>query len=168
MGMLPNSKRIRSLDFLLGMLPHHQSAIDMAESYLKYGGTNEMLHQLAETIIEDQNEEITVMNRLMEEIKASGETDQEKEQEYLEQYHQMMDDHSHTGHSTVSASDVEYAFAEGMTVHHQMAVHMSEAILSFTDHDEVRQLAETIIKTQKEEIAAMQGLLKDAEEHHSS
>lgn len=154
-----------SLDFLIGMVPHHQSAIDMAKSYLKYGGNNETLRQLAETIIEDQNEELIIMNRLIEEIRSSGETDQEKEQGYLEQYNQMMGSHSHMSHNTASASDVEYAFAEGMMMHHQMAVDMSEAVLAFTDHGEVRQLAENIIKAQKEEITVMKGILENSMNH---
>ena len=29
-----------SLDFLYGMIPHHEAAVDMAESYLKYAGDN--------------------------------------------------------------------------------------------------------------------------------
>ena len=32
-----------SVDFLTGMIPHHQAAVDMAESYLKYGGENKEL-----------------------------------------------------------------------------------------------------------------------------
>ena len=35
-----------SIDFLNGMIPHHESAIDMADSYLEYGGSNEKLKKL--------------------------------------------------------------------------------------------------------------------------
>ena len=35
-----------SIDFLNGMIPHHESAIEMADSYLEYGGSNEKLKKL--------------------------------------------------------------------------------------------------------------------------
>ena len=38
-----------ALDFLNGMIPHHQAAVEMCESYMKYGGRDEELRKLAET-----------------------------------------------------------------------------------------------------------------------
>lgn len=40
------------------MIPHHQSAVDMAKVYLKYGKEKELL-QLSEDIVKTQNAEIT-------------------------------------------------------------------------------------------------------------
>ena len=62
-------------------------------------------------------------------------------------------------HGTSSAKDVEQAFAEGMLMHHQMAVDMSKAILDYTDNDEVRKLAEDIIDAQEKEIQQMQDII---------
>jgi hypothetical protein len=42
------------------MVPHHQGAVDMARSELKYGH-NEQLRRLAQEIIVTQQQEITVM-----------------------------------------------------------------------------------------------------------
>lgn len=148
-----------SVDFLKGMIPHHQSAIDMAQSYLKYGGVNQDLKQLAEDIIQAQTGEMELMDQLIQEIEASGETDTEKEQGYLDAYNQMMAGHMHMGHGS-SSSSVERAFAEGMIMHHQMAVDMSEAILDYTDHDQVRRLAEDIIAAQEKEILKMQEIME--------
>jgi uncharacterized protein (DUF305 family) len=47
-------------DFVAMMAPHHQGAIDMAQTYLKYG-KNEQLRRLAQEIIVTQQQEITVM-----------------------------------------------------------------------------------------------------------
>ncbi|MFR3823734.1 MAG: DUF305 domain-containing protein [Hungatella hathewayi] len=47
-----------SIDFLNGMIPHHESAVEMADSFLEYGGNNETLKKLAETIKTTQTEEI--------------------------------------------------------------------------------------------------------------
>lgn len=148
-----------SVDFLVGMIPHHESAIDMSESYLKFGGENEQLKQLANDIISAQTGEIEQMNQLIQQITDSGEKDEEKEQGYLQAYAQMMSGHEHMHHGSSAAENVEQAFAEGMMMHHQMAVDMSEAILDYTEVEEVRQLAETIIKAQEEEIRLMQEIL---------
>jgi Domain of unknown function (DUF305) len=48
-------------DFVAMMAPHHQGAIDMAISELRYG-KNEQLRRMAQEIIVDQMQEIAAMN----------------------------------------------------------------------------------------------------------
>jgi hypothetical protein len=47
-------------DFVAMMVPHHQGAIDMAQSELRYG-TNEQLRRIAQEIIVEQQQEIAAM-----------------------------------------------------------------------------------------------------------
>ena len=47
-------------DFVAMMIPHHQGAIDMARSLLRYGH-NEQLRRLAQEIIVTQQQEIATM-----------------------------------------------------------------------------------------------------------
>ena len=56
------------LDFLNGMIPHHQGAIDMAGVALDYG-KDPKVKELARRIIEDQEAEIAEMNRWIAERK---------------------------------------------------------------------------------------------------
>jgi uncharacterized protein (DUF305 family) len=49
-------------DFVTMMIPHHQGAIDMAQTELRYG-RNEQLRRLAQEIIVSQSQEIVVMRR---------------------------------------------------------------------------------------------------------
>jgi uncharacterized protein (DUF305 family) len=47
-------------DFVDVMIPHHQGAIDMAKAELKYGHNSE-LRQLAQKVVDDQEQEIPMM-----------------------------------------------------------------------------------------------------------
>ncbi|MBS6646963.1 MAG: DUF305 domain-containing protein [Clostridiaceae bacterium] len=150
-----------SIDFLEGMIPHHESAIEMAESYLKYGGENQELKEMAEAIIETQTDEVWQMKSLIDELKALGQTDEDKEEAYLKEYNEMMSAH-HEGHST--GDSVDQAFAEGMHMHHQMAVDMSKAILNYADEGAVKMMAQNIIRMQEEEMAQMENILQELQQ----
>jgi uncharacterized protein (DUF305 family) len=47
-------------DFVAGMIPHHQGAIDMAQVQIKYGKDPE-IRKLAEAVVRDQTREIGEM-----------------------------------------------------------------------------------------------------------
>jgi uncharacterized protein (DUF305 family) len=53
-------------DFAATMIPHHQGAIDMAQSELRYG-RNEQLRRIAQEIIVEQQQEIAVMRLALRE-----------------------------------------------------------------------------------------------------
>ena len=150
-----------TLDFLYGMIPHHESAVEMSKSYLKYAKEKKdpAFKEMAEEIIKTQEEEIEEMMEMAKAIETDKELDYEDEQSYLKEYHSMMKDHD-MSHNMVT-SDVDTAFAEGMMVHHQMAVDMAESILKYTNNEEVIELAKNIVETQNEEIAEMQSFLDE-------
>ena len=57
-------------DFIRMMIPHHQGAVDMARTLLKYG-RDEKLKRLAQSIIVEQDQEIAYM-RMLDAAPASG------------------------------------------------------------------------------------------------
>jgi uncharacterized protein (DUF305 family) len=57
-------------DFAAMMIPHHQAAIDMAQSELLYGH-NEQLRRIAQEIIVGQQQEITAMRNALGQSAAS-------------------------------------------------------------------------------------------------
>jgi len=57
-GIRPSADN--DLNFVNLMLPHHQAAIDMAKTQLKYG-TDPQMRRLAQEIVTDQQSEIELM-----------------------------------------------------------------------------------------------------------
>lgn len=147
-----------SLAFLTGMIPHHESAIEMSEEYLKYAPEDARFRQLAEDIITAQTAEIEQMKNMMEDIKGGYQADGTKEEAYLKEYNEMMEGH-HSGHASSDTEDLDTAFAEGMIMHHQMAVDMARVIIKYSDNDSVTDYANSVIELQEQEISQMQDFL---------
>lgn len=146
-----------AIDFLSGMIPHHEAAVAMAERYLQYGGEHTVLSALAQDIITAQTEEIEQMKGMIEDLEANAAADEAQAKAYLNAYDKLME-HSM---SHAAADSLDAAFADGMIMHHQMAVDMANAVLPYTDEAEVKELAQAIVDTQKHEISSMQAVLDD-------
>ena len=101
-----------SLDFLKGMIPHHEAAISMAEAYLKYGGESKELETIAKDIISAQQDELKQMNELVKRYEEDQQSDPEKETEYLKKYNKMFEDPSTHHVNPETTKSIDQAFAE--------------------------------------------------------
>ena len=59
------------------------------------------------------------------------------------------------GHGRKPTGDVDHDFVEMMVPHHQGAIDMARAVLRYGHNEQLRRLAQEIIVTQQQEIAAM-------------
>lgn len=73
------------------------------------------------------------------------------------------DEHSQMDHNQMETSDAPFdaQFIDGMIVHHQGAIDMSEQVLAEGEHPELLSLAEEIISAQQAEIKQMQSWRAD-------
>jgi uncharacterized protein (DUF305 family) len=68
-------------DFARMMVPHHQGAIDMAVAELRFG-KDERLRRLAQAIIVEQGQEITLMQSILGETPAPVSSSNSKQQDH--------------------------------------------------------------------------------------
>ena len=138
--------------FVNDMVPHHESAVEMAE-LAKTRAEHAEIRQLADDIIAAQNREI----KTMESVKA-GLSDTNSEHMGSED-HMSGDEHSRgmgmDPQQLRDAKPFDRAFIDMMIPHHEGAVTMAKEELSRGKNPTLRGLAEDIVAAQEREIAQM-------------
>ncbi|MBA3301092.1 MAG: DUF305 domain-containing protein [Thermoleophilaceae bacterium] len=149
--------------FLKAMVPHHESAVAMAQVAVEKGEHKEA-QGLGRSIIETQSQEIAQMSKLHSEIygqeitpdeKAAGELGLSMEEAGM--MHGGMD----PGEKIKKGPIVDKVFIDEMVPHHQGAILMARAVQSKGQNPEVKKLAATIIAEQTKEIEQMNSWRKD-------
>lgn len=138
--------------FLEAMVPHHESAVAMAEVAQARAQSPE-ISELANSIISTQEAEIEQMQSIHERLFDVALVPDESSQEQLglEPVQHGVD----PAEELKEADPFDRAFVDEMVPHHESAVQMAEAVLAETDDAELRELAEGIIATQEQEIEQM-------------
>jgi uncharacterized protein (DUF305 family) len=137
-------------EFLEGMIPHHQEAVDTAKEVLARGGSTPEMRKLAEEIIVAQEKEITMMKEWY--LAWYGEA-------YVADpadYKPMMRDLS-----SLSGAALDKVFLEDMIMHHMGAVMMAQSVQPYIEHKEMTDLTKAIVETQTEEIQLMRKMLSE-------
>lgn len=135
-------------EFLEGMIPHHQEAVDTAKEVVARGGSTAEIKKLAEDIIVAQEAEIASMKGWYEVWYGIPYTANNF-------YKPMMRDLS-----GLEGAALDRAFLEDMVMHHMGAIMMAQSVGAHIEHSEIQTLAETIVRTQSNEITYMRQLLE--------
>jgi uncharacterized protein (DUF305 family) len=144
-AMMVSSER----EFLTGMIPHHQEAVDTAKEVIERGGSTPEIKALAENIIIAQELEIAEMKQWY--LAWYGE-------EYVadDSYQPMMRELA-----GLSGAELDQRFLEDMVMHHMGAIMMARSVQSYIEHQEIEVLSQAIVETQSVEIELMQALLQN-------
>jgi uncharacterized protein (DUF305 family) len=134
-------------NFIDGMVPHHQAAVEMAK-VAQAKAEHAELKALANAIISDQDSEIAQIKRWRKEWYGS------------DQIAAGMGGHQMGGMDTdlnalANAQPFDRAFIDAMLPHHESAVMMAKEAQTTAEHQELKDLAGRIIASQQREIDQM-------------
>lgn len=138
--------------FVAAMIPHHESAVQMAEVAVQRG-ESKFVKDLANDIIRTQNEEIATMRREDEALDIAG----------VKAGKLAVPDHM-TGmggdaKELQTADPFDKAFIDMMIPHHEGAVTMAKEEIAKGGDPELKSLAQDIVTAQEREIKEMKGHL---------
>jgi uncharacterized protein (DUF305 family) len=141
--------------FLQAMVPHHQSAIDMAR-VAEGEGESSFVKGLASAIISAQEQEIAEIREIHERLYRSPlRPDPGAHAALGLSAEEAGMHHMDAGAMLRGKRPFDRAFVDEMIPHHEGAIAMAREVLQETGDPEVRALAERIIRDQRREIAEM-------------
>jgi uncharacterized protein (DUF305 family) len=147
------------VEFVQGMIPHHEGAIEMAELVEGRSDRQELL-DLADEIIEVQDEEIALLRGMLDRMGA-GEMAMDDDMADMDHGDMgMMDDAEMEALRELEGDEFDRRFMQAMLVHHEGAIDMAERVLAEGQDEEVAGLAQLVIDAQQGEIEQMQQWLE--------
>lgn len=142
----PNKLVYSDEQFILGMVPHHQEAIDSSNSILAIADDPEV-RTIAQAIVDTQVAEVVQMKDWYIEWFGKSYADDGR-------YTPMMQ-----SSTDLAVRDAEAQYVKDMIGHHEHAVLMAQDLLSFSRRKELIALSQEVIKTQTGEITQLKNLL---------
>jgi uncharacterized protein (DUF305 family) len=141
--------------FIDAMVPHHREAIAMAKAANSRGLTQPDLAKIANDIISSQQREIDQMLDWREQWFGSRTLGPVLPEVLGVPESELGMEHG-SADEVAGAVDVDATFAEMMIAHHEGAIAMAEQAEERGQHEEVKELADAIIKAQEREIGIME------------
>lgn len=144
MAMMVGSER----EFIEGMIPHHQEAVDTANEVIQRGGTTPEIKQLVENIVVAQEAEIAEMKKWYEDWYGEVYVDNG---EYMPMMREL---------ENLSGAELDRVFLQDMIMHHMGAIMMARSVQPYVEHNEIAELTQAIVSTQSSEITQMRQMLQ--------
>lgn len=148
--------------FIDMMVPHHQSAIGMAQIELQQG-ENPELKAMAESMIQSQQAEIDQLRQWRQQWYGSSETPPMTQMPMLPGMSQMehpgemmtMDMTPEIERVRNAPKPIDATFIEAMMKHHQMAIEAATMAEQQATRQEIKDTARNIIEEQQDEISEL-------------
>lgn len=143
------STAANDVEFIDGMVPHHQGALIMADMILQRGAKAE-LKTMAQQMKDTQNQEIAQLRAARQQLVGSSETPADMDPH-------MQADIEHMQH--LSGADLDRRFLEDMIPHHAGAIDMAHRALPNLKRADLRTMAMSIVSSQAKEVGELQDML---------
>ena len=149
--------------FIDAMVPHHESAIEMARTAKEAGLSQPDLLKVADDILATQQDEIDQMKEWRGEWFGSSAIDPNGAVALGLSGSEM--GMQHDADALLGSGDVDTDFAQMMITHHQGAILMAKLAADRAEHDELKDLAKAIVAAQEREIDVMRPHAGGAMDH---
>lgn len=135
--------------FIDRMVPHHRSAVDMAEVALK-NAEHQEIKELSKDIVSTQEAEISVLKEIKKEEFGTSEVSQKTDMGQMQDMGMMMNPGDLS-----NRKPFDRAFIDAMIPHHESAVEMAETAREESGNPRIRELARDIVGAQEREISQL-------------
>jgi len=142
--------------FVAGMVPHHQSAIDMAQVALERD-KSPFVKELAQAIVDSQMTELDAMQAADDRLAEAG----VEAGKPGAGHSSGMAEEEDPAQKLKTAEPFDEAFIKEMLPHHKSALPMAQAELDKGGDPELRKVAQGIVDEQTREIAEMEKFSKE-------
>lgn len=146
------------LEYVSGMIVHHQQAVEMADILLEKDDTDSDVAALAEDIRAAQQPEIDRMESWLQ--SWGHESDEDGDHgDHGDAHEGMMSEQDLEDLEAADGEEVSRLFLEQMILHHEGAVSMAEEHLESGENPDALELSENVIVDQGAEIEEMEEML---------